>query len=111
MIVESGKWIGVDLDGTLAHHEGWVSESHIGAPIPLMVERVKLWLSQGQDVRIFTARISGRKVKANRRVIEAWCSEHLGVSLPITNKKDHHMAVLYDDRCVQVEKNTGRLLP
>ena len=37
-------WIGVDLDGTLAHYEGWQGETHIGAPISAMVERVKRWL-------------------------------------------------------------------
>ena len=30
-----------DLDGTLAEYNGWVSEEHIGDPIPAMVERVK----------------------------------------------------------------------
>jgi hypothetical protein len=30
--------------------------------------------------------------------------------LPITNCKDFAMVELYDDRCVQVEANTGRLI-
>lgn len=40
-------WIGVDLDGTLAHYDGWKGADHIGEPIPAMVERVKQWLSEG----------------------------------------------------------------
>lgn len=53
----SSGWIGVDLDGTIAEYHGWVSPTHIGAPIPKMVERVKVWLSEGKEVRIFTARV------------------------------------------------------
>lgn len=110
-------WIGVDLDSTLAHYEGWMGHQHIGAPIPLMVERVKEWLADGKDVRIFTARVStdgteeGAKVALEAGIaIQYWCYQHLGKILPITNKKDYLMEVLYDDRCVQVEENTGVLL-
>ena len=42
-----------------------------------------------------------------RNMINIWCGEHLGASLPITATKDFHMYQLYDDRCVQVETNTG----
>jgi hypothetical protein len=42
--------------------------------------------------------------------IEAWCLEHIGYVLPITCKKDCYMKELWDDRCVHVEKNTGRIL-
>jgi len=34
-------WIGVDLDGTLAHYDGWKGPTHIGAPIHKMVQRVR----------------------------------------------------------------------
>lgn len=50
-------WIGVDLDGTLAEYHGWPPDGSIGAPIPAMIERVKQWLDEGKDVRIFTARV------------------------------------------------------
>jgi hypothetical protein len=111
-----------DLDGTLAHYDGWVSVEHIGEPIPLMVERVILWLAEGKDVRIFTARVDGgevalaagepagehfRDVAHVREVIEAWCLKHIGAVLPITNKKDFGMVQLWDDRCVRVVTNTG----
>lgn len=102
-------WIAVDLDGTLAEYSGWVNEEHIGAPIPIMLERVKLWLSEGKDVRIFTARVGGeRDVPRIKGFIEAWCLEHLGQALPITNRKDYGMVELWDDRCVQVIPNTGQ---
>lgn len=93
-------WIGVDLDGTLAQHDGFKGEDHVGPPIEPMVRRVKKWLYEGRDVRLFTAR---KPSPAVRR----WCVEHLGALIPITNIKDHHMQALYDDRVVQVERNTG----
>lgn len=110
-------WIGVDLDGTLALYDGWQGEKHIGRPIPLMIERVKRWLEQGIEVRIVTARVcrvdfpDGQEEYAVAlAAIEAWCKEHVGVVLKVTHKKDFQMRELWDDRCVTVEKNTGRKL-
>jgi hypothetical protein len=101
-------WIGVDLDGTLAHYEGW-NNGAIGAPIPAMLLRVKKWMKEGREVRIFTARISDRRY-AERVVVEiqAWLRVHGLPTLKVTNCKDLAMVELWDDRCVQVEKNTGR---
>ena len=108
-------WIGVDLDGTLAIYDGWVAADHIGAPVPRMVQRVKAWLAEGRDVRIFTARVGhvpmgepGRlDPELIRACIEAWCVVHIGQALPVTAEKDLHMVELWDDRCVQVVPNTG----
>jgi hypothetical protein len=101
-------WIGVDLDGTLAEYGEWQGPEHIGAPVAPMVERVKRWLEEGQQVRIFTARASGPRTFAVRYAIDQWCKTHLGVKLPITNEKDYEMIELWDDRCVQVVPNTGQ---
>ena len=112
----AGEWVGVDLDGTLAFFEpvpDW--DGSIGAPIPKMVERVKRWLCLGMDVRIVTARVAEvdgitdgpRGVEKQRRLIRAWCLQHLGAELPITAAKDYHMRELWDDRVVQVFPNTG----
>lgn len=105
-------WIGVDLDGTLAHYEGWKGIEHIGKPIARMVERVKVWLDEGKDVRIFTARVSGPfgEAREARECIVAWCLDNLGKELPITCKKDFGMVELWDDRCRQVQTNTGRII-
>lgn len=116
-------WIGVDLDGTLAHYHGWKGVDHIGEPIPAMVERVKAWLAEGQDVRIFTARVAGlwpigggsgmvdtlAQAEANMALtaIQAWSQKHLGDVLPVTALKDFGMIELWDDRAVQVNRNTG----
>lgn len=102
-------WIGVDLDGTLAHYEGWRGDDLIGNPVPKMLLRVHRWLAAGKEVRIMTARVSPEKndVQRARRIIEAWCEEHVGQVLPITHEKDFKMIELWDDRCVQVIPNTG----
>lgn len=105
-------WIGVDLDGTLAQYDEWRGPTHIGPPVHLMVERVKRWLGQGIDVRIFTARVyRGAALSPDPSVVSAiqqWSREHIGCTLTVTNEKDYGMIELWDDRAVQVEANTGR---
>lgn len=99
-------WIGVDLDGTLAHYGGW-DDGKIGAPIKLMVERVQKWITDGWEVRVFTARVAVPQAGVHA-AIEAWCVEHIGIALPVTCQKDFAMVELWDDRCVQVIPNTGK---
>ena len=97
-------WIGVDLDGTLAVYDGWAGPDSIGAPIAPMLERVKRWLAEGREVKIFTARAS---VPEQVAPIERWCLEHVGVVLAVTNVKDFGCIEIWDDCCVQVQPNTG----
>jgi len=127
-------WIAVDFDGTLAHYEKWTKWNEFGPPIPRMVERVRVWLAEGMDVRVFTARIGlplwmGRVPKPSRvrrntcrlsgesfsdaemmAAIQDWTLEHCGACLPVQCYKDFHMIELWDDRAVQVVPNTGRTL-
>lgn len=111
----SGWWIGVDLDGTLARYDGWAGHAHIGEPIPAMVERVKGWLVEGWEVRVFTARCSmPRDTRDDVRewiafvgALKAWCIEHVGCDLRPTCFKDYHCVEIWDDRAVGVEFNTG----
>lgn len=98
-------WIGVDLDGTLAHYDGTKGPDHIGLPVPAMAIRLRTWLSEGREVRIFTARAS---VPEMIRPVEDWCERHFGVRLRVTNAKDFGMIELWDDRCIQVQTNTGQ---
>lgn len=106
MARQQNGWIGVDLDGTIAKYDGWQGPTHIGEPIPEMVNRVKIWLGEGKQVRIFTARVSDQDLYIIE-AIEKWCLEHVGKILPITNVKDYAMIELWDDRAVQVIPNTG----
>lgn len=107
---EHQGWIGVDLDGTLAHYDEWRGPDHIGEPIVPMLNRVKVWIAEGREVRIFTARVSGTPAERLAAIgpIARWCLEHLGCTLDVTHEKDYGMVELWDDRAVQVEKNTGR---
>lgn len=100
------EWIGVDLDGTLAHYEEWNEGQHIGCPVMPMLERVKEWIEDGVIVKIFTARAADNKQIPH---IEEWLHKHGLPCLAITNVKDRYMKELWDDRCVSVESNTGRI--
>jgi hypothetical protein len=111
-----GGWIAVDLDRTLAVYDQFKGADHIGEPIMPMVQRVKEWVALGREVRVFTARANPKPYETREHheaviaAIQAWCVIHIGVSLQVTHEKDFDMVVLYDDRAVAVEPNTGRLL-
>ena len=111
----SEGWIGIDLDGTLAEYDGWKGVEHIGKPIPSMVKRVKAWIIEGKDVRIFTARVCMSQSKKDfttaYEAIAAWCRKYIGKELKITAEKDWKMIKLWDDRCVSVIPNTGEIIP
>ena len=100
----SRKFIGVDLDGTLAFYDHWVGPGHIGEPVPLMVARVKEWIANGDVVMIFTSRATQPE---NVPIIEAWCEQHIGEKLPVTAIKHNFFSEIWDDRAVGVQKNTG----
>lgn len=110
--MEQQPWTGVDLDGTLAVYDGWKGVDHIGDPIQPMVDRVKLALAEGKLIRIFTARVSrsGSEALFARKAIDRWCLKHIGQVLPVTCTKDFQMVELWDDRCRQVEANTGEFV-
>lgn len=103
-------WTGIDLDGSLATYDGWKGPEHIGKPIPMMVDRVKRMLSQGHDVRVFTARVADDPDGSVEKRIGDWTEKHVGTRLPVTNVKDQHMTSLYDDRAIQVQRNHGRIM-
>lgn len=109
----SKEWIGVDLDGTLAEYDDFVSLTHIGKPIMPMVERVRRWIREGKTVRIFTARWDETDEGTLGGVLAAIHIFLESVDLPsleVTNVKDRYMSELWDDRAVAVEANTGRQL-
>ena len=85
-----------------------------------MVERVKRWLGAGHTVKIFTARVGATGIitdKGNhdsadfaeqqRKLIQEWCVDHIGIPLEVPATKDFGMIELWDDRAVQVKSNTG----
>ncbi|MGV2980999.1 hypothetical protein ACERNI_12435 [Camelimonas sp. ID_303_24] len=103
------QWIGVDLDGTLAHFDEWRGVEHIGEPVGPMVERVRRWLEEDRLVKIFTARASVDEPLRGEIVahIHAWLERQDLPRLEVTCIKDLWMRELWDDRAVQVIPNTG----
>ena len=111
----SDGWVGVDLDRTLAYFDKSQGPEHIGPPITAMLARVKAWLAEGRDVRIFTARvfsdgtIEGDLYRAVATMaISEWCERWLGKRIPITCSKDYNCTEIWDDRAIQIEANMGR---
>jgi phosphoserine phosphatase len=107
------KWIGVDLDGTLTEDTGWRGPSHFGRLIIPMFDRVIRWLALGRKIKIMTARANPSELDYSEKMLylKAWIKETFGEDaslIDITCSKDLNMVELWDDRCVQVEKNTGR---
>ncbi len=102
-----GPWIGVDLDGTLAVYTRGMALKEIGEPVPAMVALVRKMINNGVRVKIFTAR-AGDETQVP--IIHKWLKSNGLPELEITNIKDYDMLRLYDDRCIQVEANTGRLM-
>lgn len=100
-------WVGVDLDGTLAFYDEYSSLQQVGEPVPAMLALVKKMIHNNIRVKIFTARATDPE---QLPIIRKWMAANGLPELEITNVKDYYMLRLYDDRCVQVEKNTGRLM-
>ncbi len=103
----SRAWTGVDLDGTLAYYDRSLAYDKIGEPIPIMLTLVKKMINNGIRVKIFTARATDPEQLS---LIRKWLKANGLPELEITNVKDFNMLRLYDDRCIQVERNTGRLI-
>ena len=107
--------IAIDLDGTLAEAEEPYDPTRIGKPIPKMVNLVRKLIKQGKKVVIITARMNTqvhtkRQLIFTRKLIEHWAKKYIGKALPCTAEKHHSMAVIYDDRAIQVIPNTGKIV-
>jgi hypothetical protein len=136
--VSAKPWIGFALDGTVAIYRGGQGIDDIGGEIRPMVELIRALHRKGMCVKIVTARVAPREqpeTKPNPFIennwtirdpgkrpwllkpewtalefVQEWCQYHLGFVPEITHQKDHLMLWLVDDRTVQVEPNTGRIL-
>ncbi len=100
-------WTGVDLDGTLAYYDRMAPGDEIGDPVPAMMALVKKMINNGIRVKIFTARAQDPE---QLPIIRKWLKDNNLPELEITNIKDYCTQRIYDDRCIQVERNTGRLI-
>jgi hypothetical protein len=100
-------WYGIDLDETLAYYVGPSGNTKIGSAILEIMVIAKRWLSEGKDVRLFTARAGFPDAVAE---IESWLLEHDLQDMKITNVKDHGMVILLDDKAREVVGNTGIII-
>lgn len=105
------SWVGFDFDGTLARRTP--SMHKLGSPIWKMVHLLKQYLEEGCECKIVTARVAPPHTEDERveqhRLITQWLKFYIGKELPIIYWKDRDMALLYDDRAVGVETDTGRI--
>lgn len=110
--MKAKKYIGFDLDGTLAHHAPGDSTDTVGPPIAANVARARAYLDAGEEIRIITARAWSGYEDAPHQIsmIEAWCEVWLGRIVPVQAHKCGRMHALFDDRAVAVERNTGVIL-
>jgi hypothetical protein len=106
------------LYGSLAYHEKGSHLEGIGAPIAPAVALAKSFIAKGYEVRICTARVwcpqderwmpeKAREVARQKLMIMDWTEKHIGKRLQVTCEKDPGMLVLFDDRAIQVIRNTG----
>jgi hypothetical protein len=106
-------WVGVDFDGTLVKSAKYPA---IGKPIPRMVNEIRKWIKNGvrvdnhpdliHTIRLFTARAGDAK---QRKILGAWCRQHLGKELEVTNVKDSGLVRIVDNISIHVDENTGKI--
>ena len=105
---DGARWTGVDLDGTLAlAGEGWPEPDEIGEPIEGMMEWVKRAMSNGNNIKIFTARAGWEESLPH---VKAWLKKHGLGNLEITNVKDMYCDRILDDKAIQVLRNSGLVI-
>lgn len=79
-----------------------------------MCELAKDLISKGINVKVFTARVardqSEKDLERAHDAIARWTKLHLGRALEATAEKDWNMIEYYDDRAIQVEYNTGKII-
>lgn len=101
---EFDKFVGFDLDGTLARSPDEFDIKKVGEPIKPMVDKLREHLAKGDTVKIFTARAS---TPGAAGPIHAWLKKHDLPELEVTNVKTPGLKLLYDDRAVGVVRDKG----
>ena len=100
--------IAVDLDGTLAHYDGWKGIGHIGCVIPEVANAMERAQDEGAEVHLFTARVSDPEDAAEAHaVISKWAAANHFNFASITAVKHKFFTEFWDDRAIQVIKNSG----
>jgi len=66
----NSKYIGIDLDGTIAHYVEWRGETHFGEPVPGVQDALRELKKDGWKIIIFTTR-------SNKKLISDYLKKHL----------------------------------
>lgn len=100
--------IAVDLDGTLAHYDGWKGIEHIGPVIPEVANAMERAQKEGADVWIYTARVSDpADAEQAGKYVHDWLIKNNLKFEGITAVKHKFFSEFWDDRAIQVIKNEG----
>ena len=100
--------IAIDLDGTLAHYDGWKGIGHIGCVIPEVANAMERAQAEGAEVHLFTARVSAPEDAAEaHKVISKWAEANHFTFASITAVKHKFFTEFWDDRAIQVIRNEG----
>ncbi|AIK67536.1 hypothetical protein SS1_32 [Cronobacter phage vB_CsaP_Ss1] len=103
--------IAVDLDGTLAYYDGWKGIEHIGSVIPEVANAIERAQKEGADVWIFTARVSDPSdAEQAGKYVHDWLIKNNIKFEGITAVKHKFFSEFWDDRAIQVIKNTGEFV-
>ena len=102
----------VDFDATIAEYDvGGPFVETLGAPIEMMVRRVKAWLAQDIEVVILTARVhpchGEESAERFKEQIREWCRINVGRELEVTHEKHPRFSEIWDDKAISVIPNTG----
>lgn len=101
------QFIACDLDGTLAKYDGWKGKYHIGEVIPEVASAIAAAQKQGDEVWIFTARVSDPEDTKSMEIIHKWLSDNNIRVEGVTCVKFKFFTQFWDDRALQVIKNQG----
>ena len=94
-------WIGFDFDGTLVGPPS-NGRTH-GDDIESMVSLLKLFISNGITVKIFSARAGN---PYSRQIVQNWLDSRGLPNVPITDTKDFNLALIIDDLAITVKNGT-----
>ncbi len=103
--------IAVDLDGTLAYYDGWRGVDKIGHVIPEVLNALRMAQAEGAETWLFTARVSDpADAYTAGMYIKKWLAENNISVNGVTAVKHKFFSEFWDDRAIQVIKNTGEFV-
>ncbi len=99
------RTVAVDLDGTLAHYDGWKGPEHIGKPLKGAKEFMEWLRDEGYQAVVHTTRMNSKLnnmgVDEAKKFIEEWLEENKIPFHRVWDREGKPLAFAYvDDRAV-----------